>query len=118
MSSPPINLPSWKVALGIFLSLTFIILIEKGFGIHLNIRFNKGTAIATFPGWAQILGPGETQVALLHRWIEAHRNLGLVQAPTQPPRDRNANHGTEHSAPGIRYLQVEAAGGRMINLVI
>lgn len=41
--------------------------------------------MATFPGWAQILGPGETQVALLHRWIEAHRNLGPVQAPTQPP---------------------------------
>lgn len=39
MSTPPINLPSWKVALGIFLSLTFIILIEKVFGIHVNIRF-------------------------------------------------------------------------------
>ena len=39
MSTPPINLPSWKVAFGIFLSLTFIILIEKVFGIHVNIRF-------------------------------------------------------------------------------
>ncbi|KAJ5798697.1 uncharacterized protein N7503_006202 [Penicillium pulvis] len=77
-------MPSWKVAFGIFLSLTCIILIEKIFGIHINI-LNKGTAMATFPGWAQILGPGETQAALLHRWIEAHRNLGPVQAPTQPP---------------------------------
>lgn len=42
--------------------------------------------MATFPGWAQILGPGETQVALLHRWIEAHQNLGqAVQTPTPPP---------------------------------
>ncbi|KAJ6104911.1 hypothetical protein N7486_003600 [Penicillium sp. IBT 16267x] len=87
MSSPPINLPTWKAALGIFLSLTFIILIEKVFGIHVNTRFNKGTSMATFPGWAQILGPGETQVALLHRWIEAHQNLGQsnVQTPSQAP---------------------------------
>ncbi|KAJ5987592.1 hypothetical protein N7451_011957 [Penicillium sp. IBT 35674x] len=100
MSSPPINLPSWKVAFGIFLSLTFIILIEKVFGIHINIRFNKGTTMATFPGWAQILGPGETQVALLHRWIEAHRNLGPpVQAPTQPPATA-----TPTTAPNTQHL--------------
>lgn len=42
--------------------------------------------MATFPGWAQILGPGETQVALLHRWIEAHQNPGQpVSTPTPPP---------------------------------
>ncbi|KAJ5936290.1 hypothetical protein N7454_005588 [Penicillium verhagenii] len=78
-STPPINLPAWQVTIGIFLSVTFLILIEKLFGIHVNIRFNKGTAMATFPGWAQILGPGETQVALLHRWIDAHRNPAAIQ---------------------------------------
>lgn len=92
MSSPPINLPTWKVAIGIALSITFIILIEKVFGIHVNIRyryyhpslwaqmilpltliFSQGP-MATFPGWAHVLGPGETQISLLHRWIETHRS--------------------------------------------
>ncbi|KAJ5664542.1 hypothetical protein N7507_005273 [Penicillium longicatenatum] len=90
MSSPPINLPSWQVAIGIFLSLTFIILIEKVFGIHVNVRFNKGASMAAFPGWAQILGPGETQAALLHRWIEAHRNPGQPAQSTPAPTPATA----------------------------
>ncbi|KAJ6031967.1 hypothetical protein N7540_002699 [Penicillium herquei] len=73
MSSPPITLPTWQVVAGIFLSITFIILIEKVFGIHVNVRYSQGP-MATFPGWAHVLGPGESQTTLLHRWIEMHRN--------------------------------------------
>ncbi|KAJ5292031.1 hypothetical protein N7478_001282 [Penicillium angulare] len=72
-STPPINLGTWKLAIGILVSVTFIIIIEKIFGIHVNIKYSQGP-MATFPGWAHVLGPGETQTTLLHRWIEVHRN--------------------------------------------
>ncbi|KAJ5753230.1 hypothetical protein N7520_010147 [Penicillium odoratum] len=83
MSSPPINVPGWQITVGIILSLTFIIIIEKIYRIHVNI--SKGDTMAAFPGWAQILGPGETQAALLYRWIDAHRTLHQPQPTASTP---------------------------------
>ena len=40
--------------------------------------------MATFPGWAHVLGPGESQTSLLHRWIEAHKN----QTQENPAKSR------------------------------
>lgn len=40
--------------------------------------------MATFPGWAHVLGPGESQTSLLHRWIEAHKN----QTPENSAKSR------------------------------
>ncbi|KAJ5627655.1 hypothetical protein N7490_009883 [Penicillium lividum] len=104
MSSPPINLPGWQITVGIFLSLTFIIIIEKIYGIHVNIRYNKATTMTTFPGWAQILGPGETQAALLHHWIDAHRTLHQPQPTASAPAPAPAPQMSSNTAQQSGYI--------------
>ena len=87
-SDPAYTISTWQVTLGIVLSLIFLFLIEKIYGLHANLRYpfrshslrsptnqNRKSPLSTFPGFAPVLGPGETQSDLIRTWVGVHQNL-------------------------------------------
>ncbi|KAJ5901757.1 hypothetical protein N7495_002285 [Penicillium taxi] len=81
---PPFNLPTWKVIVGLSLSFTFLMLIEKLFSLnHKKPKKEEDHPLIHYPGFSPVLGTGETQTTLLRAWVEIHGHVAKAQAANQ-----------------------------------